>query len=405
MDSRLVRFSWRQAVLSFSACRCPGYFASNPEWADTAASHVSCSDRYRAPEIMLSWKEYTKAIDVWSVGCIFAELLGRKPLFPGKDYIHQLNLITNVRAAAHAARPHKPLCAPPRRKRWARRGAIRDPNREASLSPEISGPEPEMGMDSPPVHVTWVCGGGDAPMSSREIEPASLYIEEILSPDTEDCGQCTERSARLVPRLAALVLPIHPSPPPRVEVALALPMPQPPPPHTPAGRQVIGTPDNEDIENIESEKARRYIRSLPLKPRIAFDRIYPNANPLALELLQRLLAFNPSKRLTVEEALAHPYLASLHDPSDEPLAHASFNFDFETVPQSKASLKRLIAQEMLTYHPECGWGADLFVSPTQPPPPGRPARSQPTAAVLPGDVPLRRSDAMDAMDDGSSPFQ
>ena len=33
--------------------------------------------RYRAPEIMLSWKEYTKAIDVWSVGCIFAELLGR----------------------------------------------------------------------------------------------------------------------------------------------------------------------------------------------------------------------------------------------------------------------------------------------------------------------------------------
>ena len=40
--------------------------------------------RYRAPEIMLSWKQYTKAIDVWSVGCIFAELLGRKPLFPGK---------------------------------------------------------------------------------------------------------------------------------------------------------------------------------------------------------------------------------------------------------------------------------------------------------------------------------
>lgn len=45
---------------------------------------------------MLSWKEYTKAIDMWSIGCIFAELLGRKPLFPGKDYIHQLNLITDV---------------------------------------------------------------------------------------------------------------------------------------------------------------------------------------------------------------------------------------------------------------------------------------------------------------------
>lgn len=31
-----------------------------------------------------------------SVGCIFAELIGRKPLFPGKDYVHQLNLITKV---------------------------------------------------------------------------------------------------------------------------------------------------------------------------------------------------------------------------------------------------------------------------------------------------------------------
>lgn len=33
-----------------------------------------------------------------SVGCVFAELLGRKPLFPGKDYVHQLNLITRVGA-------------------------------------------------------------------------------------------------------------------------------------------------------------------------------------------------------------------------------------------------------------------------------------------------------------------
>jgi serine/threonine protein kinase len=76
---------------------------------------------YRAPEIMLSCqvvlllafvfgtrdtfteelsilssKDYKSAIDVWSVGCIFAEMLGRKPLFPGNDFIHQLNLINEV---------------------------------------------------------------------------------------------------------------------------------------------------------------------------------------------------------------------------------------------------------------------------------------------------------------------
>lgn len=43
---------------------------------------------YRAPEIMLTFKEYTKAIDVWSVGCILAEMLNGKPLFPGKDCKH-----------------------------------------------------------------------------------------------------------------------------------------------------------------------------------------------------------------------------------------------------------------------------------------------------------------------------
>jgi len=35
-------------------------------------------------------------LDVWAVGCIFGEMLGRKPLFPGNDYIHQLKLITKL---------------------------------------------------------------------------------------------------------------------------------------------------------------------------------------------------------------------------------------------------------------------------------------------------------------------
>jgi serine/threonine protein kinase len=51
---------------------------------------------YRAPELLLNCSEYTEAIDVWSVGCIFMELLNRKPLFPGKDYVLQLVLITEV---------------------------------------------------------------------------------------------------------------------------------------------------------------------------------------------------------------------------------------------------------------------------------------------------------------------
>jgi len=40
---------------------------------------------YRAPEVLLSWKKYSYAIDIWSVGCILAEIMLRAPLFPGHD--------------------------------------------------------------------------------------------------------------------------------------------------------------------------------------------------------------------------------------------------------------------------------------------------------------------------------
>ncbi|XP_044137858.1 cyclin-dependent kinase 11B isoform X2 [Bufo gargarizans] len=48
---------------------------------------------YRAPELLLGAKEYSTAIDMWSVGCIFGELLTQKPLFPGKSEIDQINKI------------------------------------------------------------------------------------------------------------------------------------------------------------------------------------------------------------------------------------------------------------------------------------------------------------------------
>jgi len=51
---------------------------------------------YRAPELILACYNYSSAIDMWSVGCIFAELLSRKPIFAGEDFLHQLKLICEV---------------------------------------------------------------------------------------------------------------------------------------------------------------------------------------------------------------------------------------------------------------------------------------------------------------------
>ncbi|CAI5502143.1 unnamed protein product [Closterium sp. Naga37s-1] len=158
---------------------------------------------YRAPELLLNSKAYTAAIDLWSVGCIFMELLNREPLFPGKDYVDQLRLITSI----------------------------------------------------------------------------------------------------------------------------------------------IGSPDDSDISFLESDNARRYVRSLPFVRKQPLAARFPNMAPLALDLMERMLLFDPAKRITVEESLDHPYLASLHDISDEPVCHATFTFDFEHPVLPEETIKDLIWAE------------------------------------------------------------
>ena len=64
-------------------------------------------------------------------------------------------------------------------------------------------------------------------------------------------------------------------------------------------------------------QARNYLQSLPYKPKIPGTTLYPEADARALDLLDRMLTFNPHKRITVEEALSHPYLEQYYDPADE----------------------------------------------------------------------------------------
>ncbi len=106
---------------------------------------------------------------------------------------------------------------------------------------------------------------------------------------------------------------------------------------------VLGTPTMEDYYGIKSRRAREYIRSLPFKKKIPWKVMFPKTSDLALDLLERLLAFNPVKRITVEEALKHPYLEPYHDPEDEPTAdpipEEFFDFDKNKDNLTKEQLK------------------------------------------------------------------
>lgn len=166
---------------------------------------------YRAPEIMLACHEYSKPVDVWSAGCIFAELLARKPYFPGEDYIDQLTIIC-------------------------------------------------------------------------------------------------EKLGKL--------------------------------------------PEN-DLEFVTSDKAKRFLRKLPDKAPPSLRRQFPGTPPDALDLLARMLTIHPRKRITVTEALEHPFLAPLHSPDDEPVAHETFDFGFEDEHLHRVRLQELIWEEIGDFRPSC----------------------------------------------------
>jgi serine/threonine protein kinase len=51
---------------------------------------------YRAPELLMGQTDYTSKVDLWAVGCIFAELLGGKAILPGENEMQQLKLVFGV---------------------------------------------------------------------------------------------------------------------------------------------------------------------------------------------------------------------------------------------------------------------------------------------------------------------
>jgi p38 MAP kinase len=75
-------------------------------------------------------------------------------------------------------------------------------------------------------------------------------------------------------------------------------------------------------------QARNYINSLPVMKKRDFKEVFKGANPLAIDLLEKMLELDSDTRLTAEQALAHAYLEKYSDPADEPTS-ALYDQSFE----------------------------------------------------------------------------
>jgi len=92
---------------------------------------------------------------------------------------------------------------------------------------------------------------------------------------------------------------------------------------------VIGTPKEEDKCFVTDAKALEYLDAFPKKPRADMETMYPGAGDDAIDLLNKMLVFNPYFRVSVDEALAHPFFKKVKKPEREVTSDKDIEIEFE----------------------------------------------------------------------------
>jgi mitogen-activated protein kinase 1/3 len=109
--------------------------------------------------------------------------------------------------------------------------------------------------------------------------------------------------------------------------------------------ELIGTPTEDEINSLGSAAAQKYLKKKTGRPSIDWAAKYPEASPMAIDLLKRMLVFHPDKRISIDDALRHPYFASIFDEADvDKVKVAKFTFD-ETEHQTLGEVKRALFVE------------------------------------------------------------
>lgn len=119
--------------------------------------------------------------------------------------------------------------------------------------------------------------------------------------------------------------------------------------------RIIGKPSQKETQAVTTNmKARHFLTSLPDLKRIDFQHLMYGACPAAIDLVERLLQFDPTKRLSAHQALCHPYVADFREPDTE-LVATNLNFTNLEPPSENDvgadGIRRLMWNEILTFHP------------------------------------------------------
>jgi len=72
--------------------------------------------------------------------------------------------------------------------------------------------------------------------------------------------------------------------------------------------KLLGNPSSKLINKIDNEKNKEFVQQLPKRDGKDFDTFFAGANNSAIDLLKKMLTYDPDERITVAEALEHPYL-------------------------------------------------------------------------------------------------
>jgi mitogen-activated protein kinase 1/3 len=109
-------------------------------------------------------------------------------------------------------------------------------------------------------------------------------------------------------------------------------------------------PEN-DLNFVTSEKAKRFMRKLPDKPPAHLSLQFPGTPLEGLDVMRKMLEVHPGKRISVVDALKHPFFGPLHNPDDEPVSPAPFDFSFEDEKLHRVRLQELIWKEVGHFRP------------------------------------------------------